>query len=176
MLLGKLRYKENGATYDSRSNTYTIKRENEYVLRPMDKKLFKSWRKDRLRKIKEPEEARKKEAEVVVISSAPVQSTNDTVLLGTDSKPRTVSREEREDDTTIPISSTIISYHVKVESKYLQLTSGAEDESVHRTCIHSVAVQDMNAYAFWPWTKAMKDSDFLNCFVGQVNTRQSVTL
>jgi hypothetical protein len=64
----------------------------------MEKKLFRSWRKERLLKMKEQKEASKREAEHDIIFSTPVQSEDGDVALKTSSKPRTVSFEEGEND------------------------------------------------------------------------------
>jgi hypothetical protein len=67
----------------------------------MKKKLFRSWRKERLLKMKEQKEAQRKEAESATNFSTPVQSKDGVVALETKSKPRTVLLEEGEDDTAM---------------------------------------------------------------------------
>jgi hypothetical protein len=98
LVLGELWYKNNGAAYDRCANTYTLTQDKVYVLHPMEKKLFRSWRKERLLKMKEQKEASKREAEHDIIFSTPVQSEDGDVALKTSSKLRTVSFEEGEDD------------------------------------------------------------------------------
>jgi hypothetical protein len=49
---------------------YTIKQDNMYVLHPMENKLFRSWRNERLLKLKEQKEAIKKETEAATIITA----------------------------------------------------------------------------------------------------------
>lgn len=73
VLLGELWYKEKGAKYDHRANTYTVERGKDYVLKPMEEKIFRTWRKDRLRKRKEQKEGNKMEAEAAAIFSATVR-------------------------------------------------------------------------------------------------------
>jgi hypothetical protein len=104
----------NTTVYDCLANTYTITRDKVYVLQPMEKKLFKVWRKDRLRSIKEREKA-KKELESVAIFSADQGSAEVT-----GSKPRTVFLQGREDDTATPIYNTVDSY---VAPKYEEVFS-----------------------------------------------------
>jgi hypothetical protein len=53
LLLGGPWYEKNRATYNCLANTYTVKRANTYVLHPVEKKLFRLWRKERLLKKKE---------------------------------------------------------------------------------------------------------------------------
>jgi hypothetical protein len=60
--------------------------------------MFRTWRKERIQKLKEQDEAEIM-AEPAPIFSAIVQSGVTIVALETDSKPRTVSHEEGEDDT-----------------------------------------------------------------------------
>jgi hypothetical protein len=117
LLLGGPWYEENRASYNSLANTYTVKRDNTYVLHPVEKKLFRSWRKERLLKKKEttaaifapsieptvqPIESTVESvfANLVVAPlGALVEVADETAVLKTDSKPRTVSFEEGEDDT-----------------------------------------------------------------------------
>jgi hypothetical protein len=94
LVLGQPWYKENRAAYDCLANTYTVTRDKVYVLQPMEKKLFRSWRKERLLKMKEQNEAQRKEAESATNFSTPVQSKNGVVVLETNSKPRTVLLEK----------------------------------------------------------------------------------
>ena len=61
-----------------------------YVLKAMEKKTFRTWRNQRLLKMKEQNEATINEAEAITIFAASVQSEDDIVDLETDSKPRTV--------------------------------------------------------------------------------------
>ena len=100
MLLGKPWYKNNNATHDYLANTYSIERNTKYVLVAMEKKSFKTWRKERQHKIEEQGEA-KKEDKAANIFSAHIQSADHVVPIKTDSKPRTVSFKGREDDTPI---------------------------------------------------------------------------
>lgn len=58
MLLGEPWYKENSATQSYLTNTYTIERDTKYVLMAMENKLFQTWRKERLQKVKEQQEAK----------------------------------------------------------------------------------------------------------------------
>jgi hypothetical protein len=60
--------------------------------------MFRTWRKERIQKLKEQDEAEIM-AEPAPIFSAIVQSGVTIVALETDSKPWTVSHEEGEDDT-----------------------------------------------------------------------------
>jgi hypothetical protein len=99
LLLGELWYKKNGATYDQCANTYTIMQDKIYVLRPMDKKPFRTWRKERLHK--------KKETAAAAIFETSVQSVGN-IVDEIELKPRTVSFEEREDDTALPAPTTPI--------------------------------------------------------------------
>lgn len=104
MLLGEPWYKKNDATHNYLTNTYTIELDIKYVLMAMEKKLFKTWRKKRLQKMKEQEKAKEKEAGVSEILVAPEQSIEEYAVEETDSKPRTVSLEERDDDMTTSIT------------------------------------------------------------------------
>ena len=72
MLLGKRWSKINIATHDYLANTYTIERDTKYVLMAMEKNVFKTWRKERLQKMKEQEET-KKEAKATEFFSTHVQ-------------------------------------------------------------------------------------------------------
>jgi hypothetical protein len=88
----------NTTAYDCLANTYTVTRDKVYVLKPIEKKMFRTWRKERIQKLKEQDEEEIM-AESAPIFSAIVQSGVTIVALETDSKPRTVSHEEGEDDT-----------------------------------------------------------------------------
>ena len=107
MSLGKPWYKENNATHDYLVNTYTVKRDTKYVLVAIEKKFFKTRRKERQQKMKEQEEA-KKEVKPTEEISAHVRSADYVIVKETDSKPRTVLLEGREDDTTINTLATAV--------------------------------------------------------------------
>jgi hypothetical protein len=159
LLLGEPWYKMNMVAYDYLANTYTVTQDNVYVLKPMEKKMFKSWRKGRLLMMKKQKEATNKEGEAATIFSAPGQSIQAatifsslvqsiqavTVVLKTDSKPRTVSFEEGEDDTATP---DIITGPIEFEPTYLQVMHTNEDELVQTTHKHPVAL-DMDTYTIW---------------------------
>jgi hypothetical protein len=127
LLLGAPWFDENDATYSFIANTYTGERNNIYVLRTMEKKLFRSWRKEHIQMLKEHEQA--KMAQSVVKVSAPAQSQNDIAASETGSKSRTVSPEEGEDEKAAPICTTISFDHVKVETRCRRY----EDELIHRS-------------------------------------------
>jgi hypothetical protein len=109
LLLGGPWYEENRASYNSLANTYTIKRDNMYVLHPVEKKLFRSWRKERLLKKKETATAiiasSVERKNIVDASLVPHDESLDVDVAATkdDLKPRTVSFEEGEDDMAHPI-------------------------------------------------------------------------
>jgi hypothetical protein len=108
LFLGRSWCKDQGAAYHMDNYYYTkyvVPYDNKmYTLMSMDTMMYKAWREDRLKKkdvvekIKEQEEAKKREAKAIVLLHAPVQSTTDIIALKTDSKPRTVSLKEGEDD------------------------------------------------------------------------------
>jgi hypothetical protein len=103
LLLGKPWNQEQGAVYFM-DNNYKYSKydviygEKLYTLLSMDTRLYKPWREERLQKKKDQEKAKKNEVDTVVLYHGPVQSIDDIAALKTDSKPRTVSFEEGEDD------------------------------------------------------------------------------
>ena len=128
MLLGELWSKENGATYNHRDSTYAVAHGKEYVLKPLEKKIFRTWRNDRLQKIKKQEaeakfraleEAKRREAAKAALFPVPVPSTEREAdaaaeifkeavqfphnVSNNDLKPRTVSPKGGEDDEAPPI-------------------------------------------------------------------------
>jgi hypothetical protein len=107
LLLGEPWYEENKAAYNYLANTYTIKQDNMYVLHPMEKKLFRSWRNERLLKLKKQKEAMKKETEAATIITAFVQPRDDVAVLKAGLKPRTVSLEEGEDDVAPSVTNVV---------------------------------------------------------------------
>ena len=90
---------------------------------PMEKKPFKIWRKDRLQKLKDQIEEEKKETDVAAVFSTLVPSLDVNIAEDTDSKPRTVSYEDREDDTVhrILTMSTIDPIEPKHDEKKLDI-------------------------------------------------------
>ena len=88
MLLGELWSKENGATYNHRDSTYAVAHGKEYVLKPLEKKIFRTWRNDRLIKTREQKEAKKKEAAAAAKFSASLKSDDSIDSLESDWKPR----------------------------------------------------------------------------------------
>jgi len=65
LLLGKPWYKEHDVTYDCKTHRYTVKKGKKCSLMPMGEEHFISWRKEHLEKIKEQEETKKREVNVV---------------------------------------------------------------------------------------------------------------
>ena len=125
MLLAGPWYKKNYATHDYHAKMYTGERGMKCVLVAMEKKLFKTWRKERLQKIKEQQKAQK-EAKVSKIYSVHIQSAVEIVATETNSKPRMVLLEEGEDDTD---------------------TTNASVFTIHRvSCVEELNVQDINLH------------------------------
>jgi hypothetical protein len=106
-----------------------------YTLVSMDTMKYKAWRDEKLQKLKEEEEhknkeaelkireqeeAKKRDAEAAALLLVHVPSTADIVALKTDSKPRTVSLEEGEDDVEPPIFDVV---YTTVKSSIAELTA-----------------------------------------------------
>jgi hypothetical protein len=85
LLLEEPWYKSTDAAYDCRA-----KGDKVYVFGPLEEKLFRAWRKERLRQ--------KKKIAAEAILMAPIHSIGEDIANITDLKPMTVFFEEREDD------------------------------------------------------------------------------
>jgi hypothetical protein len=122
LLLGRPWCTDQGATYHMEHYYYTkyvVPYGNKmYTLVSMDTMKYKAWRDEKLQKLKEEEEHKNKEAELKIreqeeakkrdteaaaLLLVHVPSTADIVAFKSDSKPRTVSPEEGEDDVASPI-------------------------------------------------------------------------
>ena len=104
---GKAMVEEKNATHDYSANTYTVVHDTKYVLVSKEEKPFNTWRKERLQKRKELEEAMK-EAEGAKLFLADVQSAYHIVVIKSGLKPRTVSLKGREDDMATSLSDITI--------------------------------------------------------------------
>jgi hypothetical protein len=115
LLLGEQWCTKNGATYDGCANTYTITLDKVYVLRPLEKMLFRAWRKGRLQK-------KKKTATSIPSLGAHIAGKTELkpiidqdIANETDLKPRTVSSKEGEDDTAPPILDVACTHAAAME-------------------------------------------------------------
>jgi hypothetical protein len=122
LLVGSLWCKDQGATHHMEHYYYTkyvVTYGNKmYTPMSMDTMKYKAWRYEKLQKLKEEEvnknkeaelkireqeEAKKRDAEADALLLVHVPSTADIFAFKTDSKPRTVSPEGKEDDVAPPI-------------------------------------------------------------------------
>ncbi|XBJ16029.1 hypothetical protein VPH35_007759 [Triticum aestivum] len=138
MLLGEPWYRKNNAAYDYLANTYTVEWDRKYVLMAMENKLFRTWRKERLQKMKEKQEP-KTVRTVTEFSSVHIQPAEKVVAEETDLKPRTVSLEGREDDTASP-SSDLVDVAVARGFKGMQVGSA--------TTTYHMLNMDQGAHAY----------------------------
>ena len=115
---------------------YTVEQDTKYVLMAMEKKPFKTWKKDRLLKMKEQEEA-KKEDKATGLFSAHVMQAAEDVAEETNLKPRTFSLQGGEDDV-IPrnINTEVIDVAPKfsVVQKYATYTPDYVRPSYKHAC------------------------------------------
>ena len=100
LLLGKPWYKEHDVAYDCQTHVYTVKKGKKYDLVPMGQNHFIAWRREHQKKIKEEEDAKKNMVEATEISMITIQSVHENIVIKIESKLRTVSVQEGEDDAT----------------------------------------------------------------------------
>ena len=98
LLLGEPWYKEYRATYDHLTYMYHIIGGKKCDLVCMPQQFFIAWRKDHLERLKEKEEAMEKEVEATALLTSKIKI--DVIAQNEDPKPRTVSFQGGEDDTT----------------------------------------------------------------------------
>jgi hypothetical protein len=156
LLLGRPWYNVQGAVYhmDDAYNyvQYSVPYGNKtYNLLSMDIKLYRTWRDDRLQKKKDEEDAKKKEVEAEAILTRPTQSRDDVAALETDSKPRTVSPEVREDDMAPDI--------LYVTSDTVQLNIGV----LHGFCGHRCMPNNSGQFWLHACTKEDTSAGESNC-------------
>ena len=100
LLLGKPWYKEHDVAYDCQTHVYTVKKGKKYDLMPMGQDRFIARRREHHKNIKEEEDAKKNMVEATEISMITIQSVHENIVIKIESKPRTVSIQGGEDDTT----------------------------------------------------------------------------
>jgi hypothetical protein len=116
----------------------------------MEKKPFRTWRIDRLQKMREQKEVKNEDAAVALSMSSA-----NSVALETDSKPRTVSFEEGEDDTATPAYTTIDDAYV---SKHIESDQNPKDEVlalVEVTFVYSAMLGEMDVDTY----NSLRDGD-----------------